>query len=324
MYNSASKHIVIVAAYTGTMSNINPLGPPEVPHTRPQPRPEAASQYEPSAEPDSLNEHVEEPGDPDGLVAAEEHQRWLDNSPAPSAALEPQKKRRWPVVLLVAGLLLASAAGAYWFGSRKAAAPAARQTSNTSKAPAASAKTNPPVATKHYDSVTYTLGLDYPAEWLVSDTTAKLALSSPGVDLVDSGGAKVRGRAVLSVQNKLASIPNYPKAPALATLVSDKLTYKQPTAVQRAQTYLSFLTFTGTSGLDRLYVTGDTGYQQGQQIPETDIARGNPLVGISFELCGSNDCTASSQPAISVQAASWKASPLSKQLVEIIQSITLN
>lgn len=278
-----------------------------------------------SDEEDELNEHVDDPGDPDGVHAAEEERRWREEHPVPPVIPgTTRRKRRWPKVLIILVLVAAAAVGAYWFGSSKGSAPAKEAATKNSHTgtpnhPLVPAET----LTKHYDSTIYTLSFDYPATWAVSDTTTKLTVTSPAMQLSTIGGKKVEAHIVVTVQNQQASIPGFPANGALATLASDKLTYKQPTSVQRAQTYLSYLGYSTTNGLDALYITGDSGYQQGQQVPMSDVIKGNPLISVMFETCAT-DCTSGTPAPQTLLASSWQATQASKDVTSLLESIQLN
>jgi hypothetical protein len=275
-------------------------------------------------ESDELNEHVEEPGDPDGVHAADEERRWQETHPAPMAtpAAVPRHKRRW-VVLLVIVLVAAAAVGAYWFGNRKADAPSPKTPPNNTHQQQ-STKQPQNVPTKHYDSATYTLGFDYPETWTVSDTTAKLTVTSPAMQLVSASGARENAHVVVTIQNQQSAIAGYPAGGAVAALESDKLTYKQPTSIQRAQTYLSYLSYSQANGLNALYITGDNGYQQGQQVPMSDIVKGNPLISVTFETCTSDDCSTGTPTPVAILATDWKNAAANKDVTALLQSITLN
>ena len=276
---------------------------------------------EPTEEQDKLNEHVNDPGDPDGVVAAEADKKWRDEYQ--SAAPPPKKKRRWPIIVLVLVLVLGAAAAAYKFGTKKAAPPKQPNTQSSQNSTSKTSTTTANVPTKHYDSTTYTLGFDYPENWTISDNPDKLTVTSPDLQLVGATGTKAATHVVVTIQNPVKTIPGYPANGAVAALASDKLTYKQPTAVQRAQTYLSYLGYKAT-GLDALYITGDNGYQQGQNVPMGDIVKGNPLVSVTFVTCKTVDCSSGTPTAVTLSADSWKTSDASKQVTALLQSMQLN
>jgi len=270
-------------------------------------------------EPDKLNEHWDDPGDPDGVVAEEQQLKWQHSRP--TVIPEPPKKRHWPVVLVIIVLLAAATAGAYWLGSYKASAPAKKtSTAQASQQQSAQAAAAP---TKHYDSVTHTLSLDYPGNWVVSDTADKLTVTSPALKVASLNGAAT-GHIIVTIQNQQTSIPGYPSAGGIANLDSDKLTYKQPSSVQRAQTYLSYVAYQSPNGVDTLFLTGDNGYQSGQQVPMSDVVKGNPLVSVTFATCTSDNCVNGPVKPITLLASSWNKAAFKPQVVELLQSLTFN
>lgn len=322
-----------------------PLGPPELPKGTPKKftplttvQPHAP---EPDADEDILNEHVENPGDPDGVVAAEEWQKWEAQKQAKQQASamlaaeqasKPKKRHRWLWALLTLLIIAAATYGAYWFGNHQAdknnqPKPSASTKTSTQKAatgPADTAKKEPTVPTKHYDSATYTLGLDYPETWKLTDNAAALTMASPTMSFTSVDSSKVNGHVVVTIQNPQSTIPGYPESGAVAVQESKKLTYKQPTNVQRAQTYLTYLSYAKSGALDGLYITGDNGYTQGQTVPLADVVQGNPLTSVKFESCTSDDCATGTPTPISLRASTWPDSTISKQVEALLESLSIN
>jgi cytoskeletal protein RodZ len=315
-----------------------PLGPPELPKgTKFTPLTTVQPKLQPESDPleeDHLNEHVEYPGDPDGLIAAEEHQKWQAKHSVPVEQLPKARKKRskgrWLVAPLVLILIGAAAYGAYWFGNKQAdkkTGKSAQTTQHTSnqQPQQTTPKQETTIPTKHYDSATYTLGFDYPQTWTVTDTTAKLTVASPTVSMKTADGSTSNGHVVLTIQNQQTTIAGYPAGGADAVLESQKLTYKQPTPVQRAQTYLTYLSYgTKAGGLNALYVTGDNGYQKDQTVPLTDVVKGNPLISVTFQSCTSADCSTGTPTTLVLPASSWSATAENKQVISLLESIQLN
>ena len=318
---------------------VGPLGPPplnEDPQPIEQPSTVATPQLIKSTqpvevppedtvedEPDILNEHVDDPGDPDGLIAADEAQKMREEQ-AEDTAIEPKtrKKRRWPLILVVL-LIIAGLLGAvYWFVVRDSQTSTSEPTP-TAQTPTEEKSTPTEVPVKHYDSTIYTLSFDYPQDWIVSDTAERLTVTSPATDLKTSGGATTSGHVVVSIQNQQTTIPGYPSAGAVAALTSEKLTYTHPSSVQRAQTYLTYLSYHTPTDLNALYITGDNGYQQGQQIPMSDVVKSNPLIAVHFQACDTT-CSSASVKPLTLSAASWQSSAVAKQVTDLLQSIVLN
>lgn len=282
-------------------------------------------------DPDELNEHVMEPGDPDGVISAEERRIELSRQPvhketAPLVDDANRKKTRWPIIVGVALLVLFVAAGAYWFGVNKTSSPSSSSTQAVKKLSTESQTINKPVtSTKRYDSTIYTLSVDYPSDWTISDTDIRLLLQSPVIQITQSSGSRVSGKVLITVQKQQANVTGFPQKGAVTALSSSKLTYKKPTEVQRAQTYLSFLSYGETNGLDRLFLTGDNGYQSGQSVPMSDIVKGNPLVSVGFAACATNDCTVSDSPTyIPIDATAWQGSAMAKTVVSLLETLQFN
>jgi len=272
-------------------------------------------------ESDKLNEHVFEPGDPDGVVAAEERMRWQERHPKPPTTPKPQykHKRRWPAVLVVILLLVAASFGAYLFGKHEAA-----KKQVVTKKQTVIVSSTVTTQTKNYNSTNYSLSFNYPANWTISDTTQKLTVTSPSMELESVVGAKVKAHVVVTIENQQTTIPGFPSGGAVAALSSDDINYTQPSSVQRAQTYLSYLSYTESNGLDGMYVTGNNGYQQGQQVPMSDIVEGDPLISVGFESCESNTCNSGTPDAMTLQASSWKASSAYQAVTKLIESIVID
>jgi hypothetical protein len=282
-----------------------------------------------SDEPDELNEHIQEPADPDGLVAAEKWRRLQERHvqelqerhpvPGSTPPAAYKRKRAWPKVLIVVLVVVAAAYGAYWFGNHEA-------TQKTDKKAQTAASQSPKqstqaatTATKQYTSTNYSLSFNYPANWTVNDTTAKLTVTSPAMQLAIPTGAKTSVH--VTIQNPQTSIPGFPSGGAVAALQSNLLMYAQPSSVQRAQTYVSYLSYTASNGLDAVYVTGNNGYQQGQVVPLSDIIQGNPLISVAFESCTDASCT-NGKP-VTLSASDWQSSAADKQVMSLLESLVV-
>jgi len=247
-----------------------------------------------SDESDELNEHVFEPGDPDGVIAAEQRQRWQEKRSRPSSTprAEYRRKRRWPILIVMILVIAVASYGAYVLGKHAATT---KHTTTAAGRQTTASHTNVAAPTKNYSSNNYSLSFDYPEDWVVSDTSAKLTAASPALEMESAVGAKIQAHIVVTIESQQTSIPGFPSGGAVAALSSNDVSYKQPSSVQRAQTYVSYLSYTQSNGLDAIYVTGNNGYQQGQQIPMSDIVKGTPLISVGFENCQSVDCSTGPQ-----------------------------
>lgn len=271
---------------------------------------------------DELNEHVHDPGDPDGLVAAEERRRWEETRPAssPTPLTEYKPGHPWIKFLITIVLIAAAAYGAYWIGNHEATKsqtpPKKQQTAQRSQQ--TQADTNQVVA---YTSSNYSLSFNYLKNWTVSDTTTKLTVISPAMELSTVTGGKSSVHLVVTIQNPVKTIPGFPDSGGFASLESQDLTYTQPTGVQSGQTYVSYVGYSSATGLDAIYVTGNSGYQQGQVVPMSDITQVNPFIAVQFETCSDNACT-NGKP-VTLTANDWQASTANKDITNLIESLQL-
>jgi cytoskeletal protein RodZ len=242
-----------------------------------------------------------------------------------------QKKhtsRKAFVVLLIIVVLAGIGAAAYYlFLKPKAVTKAPVHASQSSQSSGDnSAKTTATAATKHYDSTNFSLGIDYPTSWTLADTdSSKMTLKSPLESLPGANGQSTSGKIVFMIQNKQTSIPDFAKGSATAVLDSDKVAYTKPTSNQRANTYLSYLQYAATTtngALDGIYITGDNGYQKGQDVPQADIIGVDPLVTVTFVSCADSACAV--PKPISLQSSSWQKSVLAAPVKAALQSLSFN
>jgi hypothetical protein len=243
-------------------------------------------------------------------------------------ANRPPKKRGKTVLitLLVVVVVAALAAGVYWFFSR----PSDKKASTDSGQNTTSEQTDKPEIgqSKHYDSTTFNLGFDYPENWKVTDEgDGKLTVASTPAKLKTSNGT-IDAQVIFTVQSKQATLPGFKNGNGIAIRASEKIAYLTPTPNQRAQTYMTFVSFAGsaTSGIDTVYITGDLGYQKDQAVPQTDIIQGDPLVSMYFAKCDGGTCSADPSAArVSVADSTWSdTNELVKAVKAVLTSLAIN
>jgi hypothetical protein len=179
-------------------------------------------------------------------------------------------------------------------------------------------------AIKHYDSTNYSLGFDYPKDWKLTDNADKLTVVSPPLQLKDATEQVVTGQIVFTIQAAQTTIAQFAANTAVAAIASQKISYKQPTPNQRAETYVSFVNYKGdTTSIDALYLAGDNGYQAGQYIPQSDVVKADPLVNVSFLKCSESTCTTAGT-AISIPVSSWSDTSLSTPLLTMLKSLVID
>ena len=181
--------------------------------------------------------------------------------------------------------------------------------------------------TKNYQSTDFGLGFDYPANWTVTEAAGsnKIVVSSPELSLIDPSGQRATGQVLLTVDQKGNNLSMFDKGNAIAVIDSKKVSYTKPSSSQRAQTYISFLqyiTTSATGALDGVYVTGDSGYQKGQAIPEVDIVKVDPLIRVTFAQCASSSCSGAGAP-MSIAASEWSDTTFSQPIESMIESLVV-
>lgn len=227
----------------------------------------------------------------------------------------------WIIVILVA---LAAAGGGYYALGRKSPAKAG----SNSKQQSSQSKNQPAItaSTTQYSSSNFNLSFNYPQGWNVSDTgNGKLTVTSPTMQLTAANGQSQSGRVVMTIQNESsANFGMFSQGNAVAVLTSQHVNYSNATQTQRASTYVSFLQYATTTahgGLDGVYVTGDSGYQQGQSIPEVDITKVDPVITVTFNQC--SDATCASPKALTIDSSMWNDSSFSGSILRMIESLAI-
>jgi hypothetical protein len=153
-----------------------------------------------------------------------------------------------------------------------------------------------------------------------------MTVRSPATQLKSASGQSVTGRIIMTIANKGNNLGVFDKGNATAVLNSQKIAYTSPTPNQRANTYLSFLqyaTTTAAGALDGIYITGDNGYQKGQDIPKGDIAGIDPLVSVTFVQCAASTCSGGTS-ALSIAASSWSNTSFAAPITKMLESLSFN
>jgi hypothetical protein len=234
-------------------------------------------------------------------------------------------KKFFKIILTVA-IIAALAAAAYlvFFKSKPAKAPTrSGKSSNTLQSGSNSTAT----PTKHYDSSNFNLGFDYPEDWKVSDVdgSGKLTVTSPAMKLKDASGQNVTGQIIMEIRDKTQKLTEFDKGSATAARDSEKIAYTKPSQTQRASTYISFLSYatsTTSGGFNGIYITGDNGYQKGQDIPLVDITKVDPTINITFNKCADDKCSVKGAP-MSVSLTSWSDINFANPLKSMLESLSI-
>lgn len=231
----------------------------------------------------------------------------------------PGKLLRFIVVILVIiGLGVAAySIGTHW--SQHASAPKAK--AHTGDA------TNGSVSTsiKQYTSVNQNLTFSYPADWKVSETNDQVIAMSPAIRLVSTTGQAVTGQITLEIRDKNVSLAEFKAGNAVAAMNSQTIAYTNPASGQRGTTYVSFLNYASSkaNGIDGVYITGDTGYQTGQEAPASDLNPIDPVISLTFSRCSSSACSNAGSP-LTIRASSWNNKIFSGPLLSMLKSFSIS
>jgi hypothetical protein len=254
----------------------------------------------------------------------EEDYKKASHSTADYADYQSPKKERnplWRKVGIWGGIVVAIiilAAGGYMLiKNHKSSNNPSSNDSQTSQTNQAHSTAKISAATKHYDSANFNLGFDYPADWTVSDTdNGQLTVKSPTVGLKDTSGHNVSAIITMTIRRNDQKLSEFDKGDAIATLDSEKVAYTKPTQTQRANTYLSFLTYSGSNGISGIYITGDNGYKKAQAIPKADIQKVDPIVSVTFTNSESNT-------AFSISIDNWSDPGFADPIKNMLQSLSI-
>ncbi len=173
-----------------------------------------------------------------------------------------------------------------------------------------------------YSSQELNLSLDYPGSWeLDSSDSAKLILQSPKVKLPDENGQQTDAVVVLTIVPGVAN-SDLPADQATAVRASEKFAYASPAEGQRQETYLSFLNTDGaSSGLNAVYISGDSNYTKGDPVRKADFDTVQPIIWLEFHKCSGSSC--SGLEKLTVPAELWGANQTLNDAFSIMKSLNI-
>lgn len=233
------------------------------------------------------------------------------------------KRKWWKWLIAVIALAAVLSGAGYWFLTKSDGATDNKSKQTTDNTPAESqsidGNKNAAIVTKQHQSSAFNLQFDYPDDWTIADDgTGILTAKSPTMQLKGASGKTVSGQIVITIQGKQNELKDFKTGNGLAVRESEKIAYTKPTASQRAQTYLSFVSYAGsaTPGIEGMYVTGDIGYQKDQAVPMVDIVRVDPLIVVSFTGAGAS--------GMSLSPDNWKDGNLfTKSIKTVLTSLSI-
>ncbi|HLG90969.1 MAG TPA: hypothetical protein VI336_02295 [Candidatus Saccharimonadales bacterium] len=242
---------------------------------------------------------------------------------------KPQKPRNpiWKKLGITAAVLVlvaALGAGGYWFYKNRKSDDKTAGTSQTTQSTAPTAE-KITTETKKFESASFKLSFDYPGNWAASeDNPEEVTVLSPGVKLKSVDGKDVTGQIYFRIRAKGQPLQGFENGNAVAVLDSQKIAYTNPTQVQRASTYISFLRYAdNTQGLDAIYISGDLGYEKDQDILKSDIEKVDPIISIELYLCPDSGCKEISG-VYGISEEIWNDEEISGPLTSMLESLVIN
>lgn len=240
--------------------------------------------------------------------------------------LEPvkaqKKKRKIKGIIFIALVVLAAiGAGVYFLVLRKQPAPSSQNSNQQAATQQQPVESVDEELSEHLVSQDIQLSIDHPKTWQKDDSTqGLLTLQSPAAQITTSDGSKTSGKVTITIVTAGSAVPKFAKPVGKAAVDSQKIAYAQPSQSQRKETYLSFVGFDGSTGVDAIYITGDAGYKKGQDIPKTDVAKSEPIIGVSFVKCdGGQDC----QEGIAIDPEAWGSDKILSVAQAILKSLVV-
>jgi hypothetical protein len=216
----------------------------------------------------------------------------------------------------------------FWLRKEPKDAPASQSTGQTTQ-PVGEGKDNydDTVVTKHFTSSAFGLDFDYPEQWKAAEgADNKIVVISPAMKFNVPGDEGTEyAQVIFTVQHKQSSLPEFKTGNALAVRESEKMAYKKPSQVQRANTYLSFLNYAASKskGIDGVYITGDFGYTKDQYVPQDEVVKADPLITVAFRHCNDDyDCKTPGD-LMTVSTDFWDTPEAAKDIKTLLESIVV-
>jgi len=266
---------------------------------------------EPQGTPPQAPQQTPPPQQPDEYETASRSTADYINSLEPIKKQQKQRRKRRLVLIVIALLAVLGAGGYFVYNNSKK--PKTPEPTAQTQQPAPAASTVDSELSEHYVSQSLMLALDYPKTWTKDDQTqGQLKLQAPNATIMNQDGTKIDGRVTITIVTAGSSPTGFVGNAAKAVAESKKMAYKQPSQTQRKETYLSFLGYGTSRGANAVNITGDFGYKKDQDIPKTDIAKGDPIVTVSFSSCDGGECD---QPLV-ISPEAWG----SDEILKVTQS----
>lgn len=230
-----------------------------------------------------------------------------------------QKRRRVKLLAAVLALMGLLVTVGYFVFLRSGGEPVQQTPQAASER--SSSEPEAPTALKEFSSQDMKLSFSHPVDWSVKEADQEsIAIESPIVKLADMSGDMQDAKVVVLMLSSGSDVPGFEGGGAIAVKDSEKLAYSSPLQDQRAETYLSFGGFGGRA-LNAVFVTGDSGYQSGQLIPESDVKKGDPVITVMFYACQDSECSINDDRMYAIDPAEWSTNATLQAAYELLVSL---
>ena len=179
--------------------------------------------------------------------------------------------------------------------------------------------------TQHYVSQTGIIEFDYPTLWRISasDDDANIRITSATFNYTDNKGASKIGSIEMSItqQAKLSSYFKFVDDDYVIKEAPLKVTYKNPSPVQRKETYFNFSGYQDGEAIAG-FVSGNLTYKVGDTVGSKKISAIDPFIALYINGCPNGGCHAFSPATLTSRV--WQQNTQMQQTQDIIASLRIN
>lgn len=234
----------------------------------------------------------------------------------------PKKKKSKSKYLLLAFTLILLIGISFYLYSEKHKSKITAENSKTKVVAPSFSNFN---KANNYNSTGFGLSITLPAGWNVqSDDFNGIIIDSPLVELKNPDNTKQQYKVILTMALTGVVPASVSVHNPTAVIDSSKITFTNPSASQKAQSYLSFIRYSNESNQDSvnaLFLTGNSDYQKNDTILSASLKRLNPTVFYSFVKCPSGNCSSSSS---AINISNWSDKDFRNTLTKILCSISFS
>lgn len=147
-----------------------------------------------------------------------------------------------------------------------------------------------PPKTQHYVSEALKLEFDYPSDWRIESNpdSTFMAIQSAQFDAKMADGTTAKARGEIHIYAKYPETTHDVTSTMVISADSEKLTYKNPTKVQRTETLLSFVRDASVKKSDAVtasFISSDLNYKSGQLVGSKNYQKTNPFIIFKVSEC---------------------------------------